>query len=457
LVEQRPAPGGLLFFVAVKRLCLKATPDVIARNAILRGAILCLLLVALSACIPANTASPPPATAQAGPSGGVTLLLWHGWGGAERLALGRLVDQFNERHPNGRVLLQAMPLATMSRDLRAAVAAGSGPHIVLIPNSWVGGLADAGVLRSLDDLIGESDQAALLPATIGGAKARDREGKTQLYGLPISFDTLVLYYNTANILTPPDDTDKLLAAARGLSDPAAPRWGLAINLSVDSTIGYLYAFGGRIFDEDGKLALGGSGRAGAENWLNWLLKLNGDTQLRAHSGSSIAVDRDVKYGRVLMTFDWAHQIGVYRNLWPKNLGVAPLPRLSETGQAPQPYVKSDLLAINARVGPAERDAAVEFLRFMVSDEAQTALLLADLQPARSALKLDGDDGRIAIAQAFRTQAELALPLPNGPTRGAVDEELRIMIERVLSNQAGPADAVTEADQRLREKLKLSNP
>jgi maltose-binding protein MalE len=318
-------------------------------------------------------------------------------------------------------------------------------------------LADAGALRSLDDLIGDSEQSALLPATIGGAKARDRQGEMRLYGLPISFDTLALYYNTANILTPPDDTSKLLAAAHGLSDPSAPRWGLALNLSVDSTIGYLYAFGGRIFDDDGKLALGGAGRTGAENWLNWLIKLNGDTQLRAHTGSSIAVDRDIKYGRVLMTFDWAHQLGAYRNLWPKNLGVAPLPRLSETGQAPRPYVKGDVLAINARVGPAERDAAVAFLRYMISDEAQTALLLADLQPARRTLKLDGDDQRGAVAQAFRAQAEQALPLPNDSNRGMVDEELRIMIERVLGNQAGPADAVTEAEQRLREKLKLPNP
>jgi arabinogalactan oligomer / maltooligosaccharide transport system substrate-binding protein len=292
----------------------------------------------LSACSPAGLASPPSATAQPSASGGATLLLWHGWGGAERMALGRLVDRFNERHPNGRVLLQAMPLATMASDLRTAVGAGSGPHIILIPNSWVGGLADAGALRSLDDLIAESEQAALLPATIGGARARDHTGSAHLYGLPISFDTLALYYNTANILTPPDDTAKLLAAAHGLSDPGAPRWGLALNLSVDSTIGYLYAFGGRVFDDDGKLALGGAGRDGAEMWLNWLLKLNGDAQLRAHTGSSIAVDRDVKYGRVLMTFDWAHQVAVYRNLWPKNLGVAPLPRLSETGQPARPYV-----------------------------------------------------------------------------------------------------------------------
>jgi arabinogalactan oligomer / maltooligosaccharide transport system substrate-binding protein len=436
---------------------LKAILVVIVRHAILRAAAVCLLLVVLAACTAGGTAPPPSATPQPGVSGGVTLLLWHGWGGSERLALGRLVDRFNEQHPAGRVLLQAMPLSTMAGDLRAAVAAGTGPHIILIPNSWVGGLADAGALRSLDDLIAESEQAALLPATLGGAKARDHAGGLHLYGLPISFDTLALYYNTANVLAPPDDTAKLLDYAHGLGNPSVPRWGLALNLSIDSTIGYLYAFGGRVFDDDGKLALGGSGRDGAEKWLNWLLKLNGDTQLRAHTGSSIAVDRDIKYGRVLMTFDWAHQVAVYRNLWPKNLGVAPLPRLSETGQPPRPYVKSDLLAINARVGPTERAAAVEFLRFMVGDEAQAELLRADLQPARRDLKLAGDDPRIAVAQAFRAQAEQGLPLPNGLTRNAVDEELRIMIERVLGNQAGPADAVAEADKRLRERLKLPAP
>jgi ABC-type glycerol-3-phosphate transport system substrate-binding protein len=415
------------------------------------------LLVVLAACTAGGTASSPPATAQPGASGGVTLLLWHGWGGGERMALGRLVDRFNEQHPAGRVLLQAVPLSTMAGDLRAAVAAGTGPHIILIPNSWVGGLADAGALRPLDALIAAPEQAALLPSTLGGAKARDRAGSVHLYGLPISFDTLALYYNTANVLTPPDDTAKLLDYAHGLGNPSVPRWGLALNLSIDSTIGYLYAFGGRVFDDDGKLALGGSGRDGAEKWLNWLLTLNSDPQLRAHAGSSIAVDRDIKYGRVLMTFDWAHQVAVYRNLWPKNLGVAPLPRLSETSQPPRPYVKSDLLAINARVGPAERAAAVEFLRYMVGDEAQAELLRADLQPARRDLKLAGDDPRMAVAQAFRAQAEQGLPLPNGPTRSAVDEELRIMIERVLGNQATPADAVAEADQRLRERLKLPAP
>jgi arabinogalactan oligomer/maltooligosaccharide transport system substrate-binding protein len=430
----------------------------IARPAIIRGMVLCFLLAWLLACNPtAATPQLAPTQSTGGSSESVTLLLWHGWGGADRLVLSRLVDRFNESHPQGRVLLQAMPLATLASDLRTAVATGGGPHIVLFPNSWVGSLAGAGVLRPLDDLIAQSDQNALLPATIGGAQVPDREGASHLYGLPISFDTLALYYNSANLLVPPDNTADLIDHAHGLSDPSAPRWGLALNLSIDNTIGYLYAFGGRIFDDTGALALGGDGRDGAEKWLNWLLTFSNDPQLHVQAGSSIAVDRDIKNGQVLMTFGWAHQIAVYRSLWREHLGVAPLPRLSETGEMPRPYIKSDLLAINTRAGSAELMAAAEFLRFMIGEEAQRDLLQADLQPARRDLSLDGDDPQLLIARAFRQQAEQGLPLPNSMTRSIVDEELRIMLERVMMGQAGPADAVTEADERIREKLKLPKP
>jgi len=422
---------------------------------------ICLLLILLSACanpdVPAAT--PAPTTTTAPPSGGVTLLLWHGWFGARLQALSRLVDRFNAQHADGRVFLQAMSLSSFGRDFQAAVAAGGGPHIVLIPNSWIGSLADADVLRPLDDAFSPAEQRALLPVTLGGAQARDRNGVQHLYGLPISFDTLALYYNTANILATPGDTTALINSARGLSDSGAtpPVWGLALNLSLDNTIGYLYAFGGRVFDDQGKLVLAGSGRAGAEQWLNWLLKLNTDQQLLTRVDSSIQVDRELKNNHVLMTFDWSHQVGVYRSLWGEHMGVAPLPRLSETNRPPRPYVVSDVLAINGRAGTAERRAAVEFLRFMTSEEAQRELLAGGLQPARADLSLAGADPALAAARAFRTQAEQGLPMPNDPTRDIVWQELKLMQQHVLLGLASPPDAVSETDRRLRERLKLPSP
>lgn len=425
----------------------------------LRWAICALIVVVLAGCAGAGAPSTDP-TAAAIPPDGLTLVLWHGWSGAARQTLSLLVERFNRQHPAGRISLQPIPLATFDGDLRAALNYGGGPHLMLVPNTWIGSLAAGEALLPLDELA--SEQSALLPAAVGGARASGRDRQQHLYGLPISFDTLALYYNTANVLTPPADTDALIRSAHGLSDPSAPRWGLAVNLSLENTIGYLYAAGGRVFADDGKVVLGEAGRAGAERWLGWLQQLQRDPQLLARADTSIEVDRALKDGHVLMAFDWAHQIGLYRSLWGANLGVAPLPRLSATGRAPQPYVKSDVLAVNARASAAERETALAFLRFMVGDEAQAALFAGGLQPARASVKLasEGGDSVVeAAARAFRSQAEQGLPMPNDPTREreVVRRELALMQRQVLRGEAAPADAVTEADRRLREQLAASPP
>jgi maltose-binding protein MalE len=155
-----------------------------------------------------------------------------------------------------------------------------------------------------------------------------------------------------------------------------------------------------------------------------------------------------------MTFDWSQHIATYRNLWGAQLGVAPLPRLSETNQPPQPYVRSDVLAINARAGAAERQAALTFMHFMIGEEAQRELLGSDIQPARATLALEGSDPQLAAARAFRSQAMQGQPMPNSPSRAVVEQEIKLMQRQVLMGFLSPADAVTDADRRLRERLGL---
>lgn len=426
----------------------------IPRPAIIQRACVGLLLVLLLAACAASPA-PPEAAPTAAAGGSTTLVLWHGWAGPARQVLGQLVDRFNQAHPAGRIILQAVPLASFDADLRSALAAGGGPHIMLIPNSWVGSLAERGVLLPLDELIDQPTQRALLPAALAGGQAPGAGGAQQLFGVPVSIDTLALFYDRRNLLRAPDDTDTLIASAHGLSDPGAPRWGLAINLSLDNTIGYLYAANGQVFDEQGGLALAGSGRAGGEQWLGWLKQLHDDRQLLVRADSSIEIDRAIKGGRVLITFDWAHQLGFYRSLWGSNLGIAALPRFTPTNRPPQALVRSDVLAINARAAAGERHAALAFLAYLAGAEAQAELLRADVQPARADLALADlglDDRQAAAAAVFRAQALLGRPQSNGPARELVRRELALMLRQALHGDATPADALSEADQRLREQL-----
>ncbi|MFV9503937.1 MAG: sugar ABC transporter substrate-binding protein [Oscillochloridaceae bacterium umkhey_bin13] len=425
-----------------------------------RSWLLLLALIVLLGLVACSAQGSPPPVATPQPAASRTILvLWHAWPQPESRTLAGLVERFNRTTPGTQVVIQSRPAATLRADLVAAITEGGGPHVALLPSHTLGGLADEGVLLPVDGVLSAEEVANLLPSAVGAASLSNGE-VTTLYGIPITFDTLALYYNQANFTgAPPTDTEALLATARGLTDTTSnpPRWGLALNLGLDRTLGYLYAFGGRIFDPQGRVALGLEGRTGAEAWLGWLAALREDQRVLA-SLDGIAVDNALAAQRAVMTIDWSYAAGTYHTIWPGSMGVAPLPRLTSTGQAPRPYVQSEVLILNVRLSEPEREAAASFARFLLSEEAQRELLRAGRQPVLLSLDLNAEDAALTperqhAALVFRVQAEAGLPMPN--TRLAnefVWSVLTDMHGSALRRLLTPAQAVESADTILRSRL-----
>lgn len=414
----------------------------------------CLFLILLAACTLPSSPAPTPVAPFNPERNPITLVLWHAWSSPEQQTLAVLVDDYNRANKAAKVVLRAVPLASLTNELRGANQEGSGPHLAILQSHLIGELAEEGMLLPLDSLVSPAEQDRLLPAAVGGAQAPNTNGETTLYGLPIAFDTLALYYNKANFDEPdepPADTDAMLRIAQGLTEP--PIWGLAYTLSFDKTVGYLYAFDGRIFDDEGNLVLGSEGRAGVENWLHWLVELRQDSKLLAAT-DSIAVDQALMAQEAIMTIDWAHAFLSYRDLWGSNLGVAVLPRLSAENRVPKPYVQSDVVTLNARiVNDAEQRAAIAFMRYLLTREAQRELLRAGKQPTLLDLNLNGDETDLAAARAFRAQAQQGQPIPNSRLANQVVKDVLEMMQRsVLRGLATPEEAVTRADTMLRERL-----
>lgn len=417
-------------------------------------------LLVLTACVSGGAALPSVTTPTPVSSGRVILLIWHAWPAPIARALAASIDRFNRTHPGMQVILQSHPAVSLRDDLISSVAEGSGPHMVLLPSHTLGSLVDAGALLPVDDLLASDDLKQLLPTALAANQVTGVAG-TQVYGVPISFDTLALYYNTANFTDfLPSDMEALLETARGLSNPGGdpPVWGLAYNLNLDRTIGYLYAFDGHIFDDQGQIALGLDGRAGTEAWLNWLADLRDDQRLLA-SLDGVRVDSVLATQQAIMTIDWAHALATYNTIWPKSLGVAPLPRLAPGGRLPRPYLQSESLAFNARLAdPNERAAAATLARYLIAESAQRDLLRAGLQPALMSLDLDSPDPLLPdalrlAAIAFRAQGERAQPMPNSRAANEVIWGILVdmhagAVRRLLS----PAQAVESADTALRMRL-----
>jgi maltose-binding protein MalE len=386
------------------------------------------------------------------------LVLWHAWSASDQRTLTGLIDRYNRSNPTVQIIPQARPLASIVGELDVAIVEGVGPHLALMQSHVLGALVEDGRLLALDGLLAAELRTNLLPTALGSAHV-DRGDGAQLYGLPITFDTLALYYNQQVVLRPPSDTVAMLEAARGLTSPNSnpPFWGMAYNLTLDRTLAYMYAFGGQIFDQEQNLVLGDAGRSGTEAWLNWLVALRRDEGLLA-SLDGITVDSAVMARQAAMTIDWAHALNNYRSLWPESLGVAALPRLSGDAAQPQPYVQSDLVVLNVRLSSAEQQAAADFLAYLVSPSVQQELLRGGRQPVLLSLDLNATELVLppdlrAAALVFRQQAQQGQPMPN--SRAANEIVWPTLTEMHLNALRGlltPAQAVENADVLMRNRL-----
>ncbi|NJN15557.1 MAG: extracellular solute-binding protein [Oscillochloris sp.] len=427
----------------------------------MRRVVIVALVLLLTACASGLATTATPSSQPAAANDRTLVVLWHAWPALEQQTLNSLVEQYNRLNPTTQVVIQSRPATTIVADIRAAVAEGGGPHMAIVPSHTLGILAEQGWIQPLEDLFASGDLSRLLPAAVGSAQIRDGAGEA-LYGIPITFDTLGLYYNRANFASePPADITALLEAARALTDTRSepPIWGLAYHLNLERTIGYLYAFDGEVFDSEGELTLGLNGRTGAERWLTWLSAMYRDERILAGL-DGITVDSALMTGNALMTIDWAHRIENYRALWPEQMGVTTLPLLVAEDRAPQPYVRSDVLVMNARIGAGnERAAIADFARYMIDQSAQQALLQAARQPVLLSVNLDDEtvapaDLRAAAA-AFRLQGEQGRPMPNNRMGNEIVRAvLSEMQSNVMRGLLSPEQAVVEADATLRTRLGL---
>lgn len=419
----------------------------------------CLVLLLTACAVAAPDPTPAPSAGSVDPTPTI-LVFWHAWPTPEQRSLIALIDRYNRANPGVQIIPQTRPIPSLAADVGAAIGEGAGPHLALVQSHVIGALAEDGRLLPIDTLLPAATIERLLPTAVGAAQV-DLGAGPQLYGVPLTFDTLALYFNRQVVLRPPGDTAAMFDAASGLTEPQSepPFWGLAYNLNLDRTFSYFYAFGGQLFDDQQRLVLGLDGRSGAEAWLNWLISLRGDEGLLA-SLDGVTVDSALMARQAAMTIDWSHALATYRGLWPESLGIAPLPRLSGEDATPRPYVQSDVFVLNARISPAEQRAAADFMAYMVAETAQRELLRSGRQPVLLSLDLNAADLDLpadvrAAAEVFRRQGEAGLPMPNSRAANEIVWPLlNEMHNSALRGLLTPEQAVENADATLRVRLGL---
>ena len=125
-------------------------------------------------------------------------------------ALQQIIGQYKNLNPNvGNITYRKLSVDTYRQDLLDALAAGNGPDIFLIRNSWTPAFADK-IVVAPDALVDERSYRNAFVDTVGDDFVTDN-GK--ISGVALSADSLALYYNkdmlgAAGITAPPATWDQ---------------------------------------------------------------------------------------------------------------------------------------------------------------------------------------------------------------------------------------------------------
>lgn len=378
------------------------------------------------------------AGAQADPtsfSGEVTF--WHGMTTESAIVTDEIIPAFEAIYTEVTVNPLQVPFDQLQDKYTTEASAGGGCDVVLGPSDWVGGFVESEIIRPLNDLGSDEFAASYNPTAIEGVTFED-----QLYAVPQNINGVALVYNKALMPEPPATTDELLAAAAEIGATEG-NYGFAVFPQFYNNAAYLYAFGGTALTEDSQSGFG------SPETVAWLTFLQG---LTTAPGVFVGQDQNAveslfNEGRLasMMNGPWFTQ-NASGNIGAENFGVALLPTVSSSGDAPaMPFVGIQALYINSNPDEDQARLALEFARFFSVQGTEPLAAQAGQLPASNDVALPASNPN---AQTWLDQYAAGVPLPNDPKMGVVFEPADDMINKVLSGDATPEEAAADAAETI---------
>jgi multiple sugar transport system substrate-binding protein len=408
----------------------------------------------LAAC---STSSPDATEATGGGADELagTVTYWHAYS-ADSPEVDTLentiIPAFEALHPGVTVESVPIPYDELHQKLITAVAGEQLPDLVRADIGWVPELAELGVLEPLGDTM--PDFTALADKVYPGALATNM-WKGTYYGLPLDTNTRVLMYN-ADLLASagvsvPTTFDELATAAPALkqagasafADNGAGGWNM---------LPWIWSAGGDITDPDVTVSTGYLNSAESVAGVQFLLDLYnegympdiilGDSGGLATS-DGLATDA---YGTIL---DGPWMYPIFAGQYPDfTVSASQMP--AGDGGSISVVGGEDIVLTQQS---SNKPAALEFMRYLLAEEAQLAMAEVGQMPVLSDIGSELEAINAYYAP-FVEQLATARPRPATPAWSQIDsilqDEVRAAFRGEKTVQEALDEAASQADALLAE-------
>lgn len=336
-------------------------------------------------------------------------------------AFNKVIRDFESQHPNIKIIYKSFSYQDYERTLIDAMAAGTGPDIWMVQNTWLTKHGDK--LKALPAKIPGQSQPLL---TLQDFKNQfvdvaynDFVYNNNIYALPLYVDTLALYYNkdilnSAGITRPPQDWNEFnddvqtITRLNGSGDiiQSAAAIGTArnINRSTDILTALMLQSGVQMTNSDNTQATFSghvNNTAVGETALKYYTDFaNPSTRNYTWNDSRhYSVDAFTQ-GATAMMFNYSHEDGILKAKASRlNFAIAPMPQISSTD------VKNyaNYWGVGATANSKYPNESWQFIVYLTSKQGASDYLNATLRPSarRDLIELQKSDPDLGV---FATQA-----------------------------------------------------
>ncbi len=342
----------------------------------------------------------------------VVLKIWKPFVDSDKMQ--DIISAYQTKHPNVTIEYTKKNIDNYESDLINALAAGDGPDIYSVNNTWVP--------RYMDKISPTTDKVFTIKdykETFVDALSKDLIIDNKIYGTAMWVDSLGLYYNkdlmgTAGIATPPktwddlaEDTRKIVRQdANGYFSRSGPAIGTNSNVNRGVDVLYLMMLqaGAVPWSNDGRapqfantVTRNGNTVNPGQDALSFYTSFSnpGSANYSWNEDSDYSIDAFAN-GRAAFLYGYAYTRSLIDAKAPNlNYDVAPVPQNNLVD--PTVNYSSYFAEVVSKQSTAQ-DWAWDFLKFATSKDSLTKYYKADKEPSsrRDLIELQSSDPEIGV-------------------------------------------------------------
>ncbi len=354
-----------------------------------------------------------------------------------------------------------VPHNDMHQKFLTEAASGAGAIDVFNADQpWVPEFAAAGYLVDMDKYITADDKNDFLKIALDTVSYNGK-----IYGLPYFIHDCVLYYRTdlfkqAGIASPPTTWSDYIADAQKLT--TGDVYGTIVEGKQSGAasakfLDIVYQAGGRVFDDQGNVAIDDSWIDAFNLYLDLIYKYK-----VAPPGSPTFDNADTHnlliQGKLAMAPGWPYMFSMTRD--PKISKVVGLVAVAEQPGKVKQTAAVFCWGFGINSASKAQDAAARFIKFATSTDSIYALAKTFINPAvrKSALeKLKADpsvsDADRSVIATMSKAVDDGRTIPMIPQWPKIDDRIQYALSAVTSRQITPEQAVAQLKADITDIMK----